>query len=198
MRSPRSVEPHYNIRHTVQISAHAISGRFQPWKGSSEAINRLFHYLPEAWGKRSAARFREVRGAFLRSVSLAMGGTSKKRPSPPLHKVPTRSNKVSPRTFQTALVLDSRLARTAWSYKPRGKVKLSLCLTKHHATKAYRRSGGIAPRILWSRHSFTLRALYPQGKSPWYPLDRRLGGPQSRSGGGCEEKNSQPPPGIEP
>jgi hypothetical protein len=37
-----------------------------------------------------------------------------------------------------------------------------------------------------------------QGKSPWYPLDRRLGGPQSRSGGGGEEKNSQPPPRIEP
>jgi hypothetical protein len=32
----------------------------------------------------------------------------------------------------------------------------------------------------------------------WYPLDRRLGGPQSRSGRGGEEKNSQPPPGIEP
>jgi hypothetical protein len=31
-----------------------------------------------------------------------------------------------------------------------------------------------------------------------YPLDRRLGGPQSRSGRGGEEKNSQPPPGIEP
>jgi hypothetical protein len=28
------------------------------------------------------------------------------------------------------------------------KVKLSLCLTKHHAMKAYWRSGGIAPRIL--------------------------------------------------
>jgi hypothetical protein len=28
------------------------------------------------------------------------------------------------------------------------KVKLSLCLTKHHATKTYRGSGGIAPRIL--------------------------------------------------
>jgi hypothetical protein len=28
------------------------------------------------------------------------------------------------------------------------KVKLSLCLTKHHAMKAYRGSGGIAPRIL--------------------------------------------------
>jgi hypothetical protein len=31
--------------------------------------------------------------------------------------------------------------------------------------------------------------LYPQGKSPWYPLDRRLGGPQSWSGRGAEEKN---------
>jgi len=28
--------------------------------------------------------------------------------------------------------------------------------------------------------SFTPRPLYLQGKSPWYPLDRRLGGPQSR------------------
>jgi hypothetical protein len=41
------------------------------------------------------------------------------------------------------------------------------------------------------------RPLYPQGKSPWYPLDRRLGRPQSRSGRGGEEKNFQPPPGIE-
>jgi hypothetical protein len=28
-------------------------------------------------------------------------------------------------------------------------------------------------------------------------LDRRLGGPQRRSGRGGEEKNFQPPPGIE-
>jgi hypothetical protein len=41
-------------------------------------------------------------------------------------------------------------------------------------------------------------AALPQGKSPWYPLDRRLGGPQSRSGRGGEEKNSQPPPAMEP
>jgi len=41
-------------------------------------------------------------------------------------------------------------------------------------------------------------AALPQEKSPWYPLDRRLGGPQSRSGRGGLEKNSQPPPGIEP
>jgi len=31
-----------------------------------------------------------------------------------------------------------------------------------------------------------------------YPLDRRLGGPQSRTGHGGEEKNSQPSIGIEP
>jgi hypothetical protein len=29
--------------------------------------------------------------------------------------------------------------------------------------------------------SFTPRPLYPQGKRPWYPLDRRLCGPQHRS-----------------
>jgi hypothetical protein len=63
--------------------------------------------------------------------------------------------------------------------------------------------GGIAPRILdldtrWKWVvSFTPQPLYRQGKSPRYPLDRRLGGPQSRSGRGGEEKNFQPPPGIE-
>jgi hypothetical protein len=31
-----------------------------------------------------------------------------------------------------------------------------------------------------------------------YVLDRRLGGTQSRSGRGIEEKNSQSPPGVEP
>jgi hypothetical protein len=40
----------------------------------------------------------------VRSASLAKGGTSKRRPSPHLHKFPTRSNKVSPRALQTALV----------------------------------------------------------------------------------------------
>jgi hypothetical protein len=44
--------------------------------------------------------------------------------------------------------------------------------------------------------SFTPPPLYPPGKSPWYELDRRLGGAQGHSGRGGEEKNSQP--GIEP
>jgi hypothetical protein len=45
--------------------------------------------------------------------------------------------------------------------------------------------------------SFTPRPLYPQIKSDRYQLDGRLDEPQSRSGRGGEEKNSQPPPEIE-
>jgi len=33
-------------------------------------------------------------------------------------------------------------------------------------------------------------AALPQGKSPPYPFKRKLDGPQSRSGRGCEEKKS--------
>jgi len=42
-----------------------------------------------------------------------------------------------------------------------------------------------------------LQPLCIQAKSPLYPLDRRLGGPRSQSGHSGEEKNSQPPPGLE-
>jgi hypothetical protein len=70
--------------------------------------------------------------------------------------------------------------------------------------KTYWGNVGIVLGILdlgtrWRRVvSFTARLLNPQGNSPWYPLNWRLGGPQSRSGRGGEEKDSQPPPGIEP
>jgi hypothetical protein len=65
-------------------------------------------------------------------------------------------------------------------------------LTEQHAMKAYWGSGCIAPRIrnfgtIWRWVvSCTPRSLHPQGKSPWCPLDRRLGGPQSRCGRGGE------------
>jgi hypothetical protein len=36
--------------------------------------------------------------------------------------------------------------------------------------------------------------LYIQGKSPWYPLDRRLDGPQDWSGHSGKEKKSIPYP----
>jgi hypothetical protein len=40
-------------------------------------------------------------------------------------------------------------------------------------------------------------AALSQRKSPWYPSDRRLGGPQNQSGHCGEEKNSQLLPELE-
>jgi hypothetical protein len=79
------------------------------------------------------------------------------------------------------------------------KVKLSLCLTKHHAMKAYWESGGIAPRILHlgTRWRWVV-SFVPQPFYRRYPSNRRLGGSQSRSGHDVDEKNSQPQPGLEP
>jgi len=37
--------------------------------------------------------------------------------------------------------------------------------------------------------SFMPWLLYPLGKNPWYPLDRRLGGLQNQSGHGGKHKN---------
>jgi hypothetical protein len=70
--------------------------------------------------------------------------------------------------------------------------------------KVYWGSEDIAPNILDLSTrgrlvvSFTPWPLYPQGKSPWYPSYRRLGGPQSQSGHDGEEKNSRSLPGLEP
>jgi hypothetical protein len=84
---------------------------------------------------------------------------------------------------------------------------LSLCFFFNWAP---RHEGVLGDWRYSSIHSLTLalarvsgefhkpRPLYPQGNSPWYPLDRRLGGPQIRSVLGGEEKNSQPLPGLEP
>jgi hypothetical protein len=66
------------------------------------------------------------------------------------------------------------------------KVKVkSNFLTKHHAMKAY---GGVeiylhsffdlGTRWRWVE-SFMPLPLYPQGKSPWYPLYRGLVGPRA-------------------
>jgi hypothetical protein len=58
-----------------------------------------------------------------------------------------------------------------------------------YAMEALRGREGIAPTHSWPRHLMGVSgqhhapaALYPRGKGPRYPLDRRLGGPQSRSG----------------
>jgi hypothetical protein len=80
------------------------------------------------------------------------------------------------------------------------KVNLSLCLNNEApGHEGVRGSGCINPHFLdlgiswrWVV-SFTPRPIYPRGKSPRYPLNKRLCGPQSRSG-----KNIFPLPGIEP
>jgi hypothetical protein len=56
--------------------------------------------------------------------SVAKGGTSKSRPSPYLHKIPTRSNKVSPRTLQRALVYTKSYEHIPISYDTK-----TLCVT---------------------------------------------------------------------
>jgi hypothetical protein len=89
--------------------------------------------------------------------------------------------------------------------KVKVKVNMSILNQVSHHEDAWG-SGGIAPRTpnlgnRWMRLvSFTPRPPYSQGKSPQYPLDRWLGGPQSRSGRGNEEKEIPFPPlsGIEP
>jgi hypothetical protein len=84
-------------------------------------------------------------------------------------------------------------------------VKLSLCFNR-----APRHEGVFGEWRFSPTHSLTSALdggewsdsrpdrFTPQAKSPWCPFDRRLGGPQSRSGRRGEEKKSQPPPGIEP
>jgi hypothetical protein len=57
----------------------------------------------------------------VRSASLAKGGTSKKRLSPHLHKVLIESNKVSPRTFQTALICCTILCKRPPSFRHQAK-----------------------------------------------------------------------------
>jgi hypothetical protein len=69
--------------------------------------------------------------------------------------------------------------------------------------KTYGRGGGTAPLFLTlaldkGEWSATRPCCFtPQGKSPGYPLDRWLGGPQSQSGRCGDEKNLALP-GIKP
>jgi hypothetical protein len=92
-------------RTSIPSSPHAISGLFQPWKGSSEArnfevINGLQHVF-EKWAER-----------FKKCIACQGRYFENNRLSPHLHKVPTRSYKVSPRTLQKAIVKRTTLLNT--------------------------------------------------------------------------------------
>jgi hypothetical protein len=82
----------------------------------------------------------------------------------------------------------------------RYKVKLSLCLIKHHFMKTWG-TGGMAPPFLTSapygvRGQLHAPATLTLGKEPRYQLDRRLGGPQNLSGRCRENKNILFLPGV--
>jgi hypothetical protein len=85
--------------------------------------------------------------------------------------------------------------KTCLAEPGKGKVKLSLCLIKHHAMKT---CGGIevpiAPPFLTSALSGVLHAsaALSQGKGPRYPLDRSL-----RASLDAVERNILLLPGIE-
>jgi hypothetical protein len=79
-----------------------------------------------------------------------------------------------------------------------GRVKSCPCaeLIKHYVMQTYRCGCGCIDQRIFdlgtscrSMVSITSRPIYYRGKSPPYPLDRRLGGPQNRYGWHGEEKN---------
>jgi hypothetical protein len=87
------------------ISLSASIATFQ--SRNADAPLRLLCHPKKGSFKTIMTPFSRSGWSLVRSVSFTKGGTSKKRPSPHLHKVPTLSNKVRPRTFQTALVIAS-------------------------------------------------------------------------------------------
>jgi hypothetical protein len=84
------------------ISVSASTATFQ--SRNADAPLRLLRHPKKVSFKTTVNPFSRSGWSFVINASLTKGRTSKKRPSPHLHQVPTRSNKVSPRTFQTALV----------------------------------------------------------------------------------------------
>jgi hypothetical protein len=69
---------------------------------------RLLRHPKKGSFKTSVIPFSRSGWSVVRSASLAKGGTSKNGSSPHLHKVPTRSEKVSPRALQTAQVGENK------------------------------------------------------------------------------------------
>jgi len=93
------------------------------------------------------------------------------------------------RCFKLNLWMEGEKSSSSSGHKMR-QINYLWWLLKHRAVKMY-----------WGMEvSGQLHALaaLPLRKDPLVPLDRRLNEPQSSSGRGGEEKNSQPSPVIEP
>jgi hypothetical protein len=75
------------------ISVSASIATFQ--SRNADVPLRLFRHSKKGSFKTTVTPFSRSGWSIVRSASLAKGGTSKMRPSPHLHKVLTRSNKVN-------------------------------------------------------------------------------------------------------
>jgi hypothetical protein len=92
-------------RWTNRVSPISVSASIATFQSrNADAPLRLLRHPKKGSFRTNVTPFSRSGWSVIRSASLAKGGTSKKRPSPHLHQVPTRSNKLSPRTLKTALV----------------------------------------------------------------------------------------------
>jgi hypothetical protein len=102
----------------------------------------------------------------------------------------THFSKTCCRPLITSKFLASELPFHGWK-SPEiawGVISIEFCVR-------FGKSGSLEPHYN-VRHTVQISPLlYPQGKSPWYPLDRSPGGPQSHSGCGGEEKKFPAPAG---
>jgi hypothetical protein len=103
-----------NGSETLQLIHEAYGyDALRPWKWSSEleVIKRSKSPVPLSWSFQQTvcSTFCRHGWSIVRSASLAKGGTSKKRPSPHLHKVLTQSNEVSPQIFKRPSYKHNRL-----------------------------------------------------------------------------------------
>jgi hypothetical protein len=85
------------------VSVSASIATFQT--RNADAPLRLFRHPKKGSFKTTLTPLSRSGWSVIRSSPLAKGSTSKKRPSLHLHKVPPQSNKSSPRTLQTTLVI---------------------------------------------------------------------------------------------
>jgi hypothetical protein len=90
----------WNPIKTSAIQSRSCLMRFQGFSNHEKAAPRQ---EISKWST-VCSTFSRSGWSVVRRASLAKGRTSKKRPSLHLRKVPTQSNKVSPRTFQKALL----------------------------------------------------------------------------------------------
>jgi hypothetical protein len=83
----------------------SVSASFATFKSRNAEVQLSLQRHPKKDSfKTTVTPFSRSGWSVVRSASLTKAFTSKKRPSSHLHKFPTRSNKVSPRTLQTVLV----------------------------------------------------------------------------------------------